>query len=159
MSRRTNLYFGQAGEFAVMSELLTRGWNVAIPQVDVGDDVIVIDDHAGNFVRVQIKSANATQRTSSYSVQFRFPLTQLLTPVDPELVYILAVRNQNRWHDFLIIPRAVLYEQYSEQPFGSTSNKNALILYLSFENKHVTCSSRDLSAYRNNWSRFPKIEH
>ena len=158
MSRRTNLYFGQAGEFAVMSELLTRGWNVAIPQVDVGDDVIVIDDHAGNFIRVQIKSANATQRASSHTVRFRFPLKQLLTPTDPELIYILAVRNQGKWQDFLIIPRTRLYNDYSQQPFGSVSN-DALLLYLSFENKRIICSGRDVSTYCNDWSQFPEIKH
>jgi hypothetical protein len=33
------LYNGRAGQLAVMAELLLRGWNVAIPEVDVGDDV------------------------------------------------------------------------------------------------------------------------
>jgi hypothetical protein len=28
-----------------MSELLLRGWNVAVPVVDVGDDVLVVDDN------------------------------------------------------------------------------------------------------------------
>jgi hypothetical protein len=29
-------HFGRAGEFFAMSELLLRGWNVAVPVVDVG---------------------------------------------------------------------------------------------------------------------------
>jgi hypothetical protein len=29
-------HFGRAGEYFVISELLLRGWNVAIPVVDVG---------------------------------------------------------------------------------------------------------------------------
>lgn len=44
-------HFGRAGEFFAMSELLLRGWNVAVPVVDVGDDVFVIDDLGRNDVR------------------------------------------------------------------------------------------------------------
>ncbi len=29
-----------------MAEFLLRGWNVAIPEVDVGDDIFVVDDNA-----------------------------------------------------------------------------------------------------------------
>jgi hypothetical protein len=38
-------HFGRAGEYFAMSERLLRGWNVAVPVVDVGDDVFVIDDN------------------------------------------------------------------------------------------------------------------
>ena len=44
MSKRTNLYTGRAGQLAVMAELLLRGWNTAIPEVDVGDDIFVVRD-------------------------------------------------------------------------------------------------------------------
>ena len=27
-----------------MSEFLTRGWNVAIPEVDIGDNIFVVQD-------------------------------------------------------------------------------------------------------------------
>ena len=40
-----------------MSELLLRGWNVAVPVVDVGDDVFVIDDNDKTTYRMQVKSA------------------------------------------------------------------------------------------------------
>ena len=35
-------YVGRAGQLAVMSEFLLRGYNVAIPEVDEGDDVLVV---------------------------------------------------------------------------------------------------------------------
>ena len=34
-----HLYLGKAGHLTVMSEFLMRGWNVAIPEVDIGDDI------------------------------------------------------------------------------------------------------------------------
>lgn len=44
MAAKKKTHFGRAGEYFAMSELLLRGWNVAIPVVDVGDDVLFIDD-------------------------------------------------------------------------------------------------------------------
>jgi hypothetical protein len=34
-------YVGRAGQLAVMAEFLLRGYNVAIPEVDEGDDIFV----------------------------------------------------------------------------------------------------------------------
>ena len=44
MSRKANLYVGRAGQMVVISEFLIRGWNVAVPEVDIGDDLLVIKD-------------------------------------------------------------------------------------------------------------------
>jgi hypothetical protein len=32
-------YVGKAGQLAVMGEFLLRGYNVAMPEVDVGDEI------------------------------------------------------------------------------------------------------------------------
>ena len=37
-----DLYTGMSGQFAAMSEFLWRGYNVAIPAVDVGEDIFVV---------------------------------------------------------------------------------------------------------------------
>nr|GFA88714.1 hypothetical protein [Tanacetum cinerariifolium] len=39
--KRQHLYLGKAGQFAVMAGCLMRGFNVAIPEVDIGDDLFV----------------------------------------------------------------------------------------------------------------------
>ena len=52
-------HFGRAGEYFAMSELLLRGWNVAVPVVDVGDDVFVIDDRDKTTLRAQVKTSAA----------------------------------------------------------------------------------------------------
>jgi hypothetical protein len=56
MSERKT-HFGRAGEYFAMSELLLRGWNVAVPVVDVGDDVFVIDDNDKTTWRLQVKAS------------------------------------------------------------------------------------------------------
>ena len=70
MSKLANLFLGHAGQLAVMSELLAQGWNVAVPEVDIGDDAIVINDKAGSFYRVQIKAATASIRKHGYALRF-----------------------------------------------------------------------------------------
>ena len=53
MKKNYHLYLGKAGHLTVMSEFLTRGWNVAIPEVDIGDDIFVVQDDNGTLRRVQ----------------------------------------------------------------------------------------------------------
>ena len=47
MSKKHGLYTGRSGHFVVMAEFLYRGYNVAIPEVDVGDDIFVVKDDDG----------------------------------------------------------------------------------------------------------------
>jgi len=38
-----------AGQAAVKAEFLARGWNVAVLEVDVGDDLFIVRDDNGDF--------------------------------------------------------------------------------------------------------------
>ena len=49
MTAKYNLYLGEAGQDAASSYFLARGWNVATPRVDIGDDLLVIDDRKGTL--------------------------------------------------------------------------------------------------------------
>jgi hypothetical protein len=66
MTKKYNLYLGKAGQLVVMSCFLVRGWNVATPEVDVGDDLFVVEDKKGIFYRVQVKTSQATLRENGY---------------------------------------------------------------------------------------------
>jgi len=59
-----------AGHLAVMSELALRGYNVAIPQIDVGDDVFVVNDETGVMSRLQVKTSSRTRQKQSTKYQF-----------------------------------------------------------------------------------------
>lgn len=106
-------HFGRAGEYYGMSELLLRGWNVAVPVVDVGDDVFVIDDNDKTTWRLQVKSAEAEPiaEADGGGVKARFNLSraQLRTLQQIELFYMLLIRSEGRWR-FLVIPRPSLFE-------------------------------------------------
>mgnify|MGYP003444498490 FL=1 len=98
-------HFGRAGEFFAMSELLLRGWNVAVPVVDVGDDVFVIDDKDKTSYRVQVKSAEPKPLDNGrYTASFSLSRKQLNAPRRMELFYMFLVRISTRWR-FLVVPR------------------------------------------------------
>jgi hypothetical protein len=102
-------HFGRAGEYFAMSELLLRGWNVAVPVVDVGDDVFVIDDNDKTTLRLQVKSSTNQTAEPKKPPTFKFGLSraQLRSPQVVELFYMLLMRDVDRWV-FLVIPRARL---------------------------------------------------
>lgn len=109
-------HFGRAGEYAAMSELLLRGWNVAVPVVDVGDDVFVINDDDKTTFRVQVKSAYAIpvdaghpQQQNAWTASFNLSRAQLRAQEQIELFYMLMVRTDMGWRS-LVIPRQRLFD-------------------------------------------------
>lgn len=158
MSKKTNLYVGKAGQFAAMSEFLMRGWNVAVPEVDIGDDIFVVRDSNGEFVRVQVKTATAQTRTKSFSAQFSLPLAQLNRNFVPQLIYCFLVRHKEQWLPPLLMTRSDLREKYRVEGLG-TPTDDKLLLYFSFQNGQISCSNVDLTPFSNNFDLFPDIQH
>ena len=164
MSRINNLYLGRAGEFVVMSHFLMRGWNVAVPEVDIGDDIFVIEDAKGISYRVQVKTSNATEHLNSYSAQFKLPLSQLNKLVEPEIYYVFVVCRNLRWSNTVVITRNDLSELRNDSAIG-TAYDDSLLVYFSFEQDKVTqkikvtCSDIDITQYLENFSDFPVIQH
>jgi len=159
MSKNTNLYLGRAGQMAVMAEFLVRGWNVAIPEVDVGDDIFVIRDSDGNLSRIQVKTSSITSLKKGYSAQFAVSSSQLVTPVTPELTYVFVVRRNDSWETFLVIARPGLEEEHLVQKVGSDNKRGNVIFYISFTPRGVRCSGRDFAKYVNTWEKWTPIAH
>ena len=159
MSQRANLYIGRAGQMVVMAEFLIRGWNVAVPEVDVGDDMLVLQDETGDLSRVQVKTASATKLKKGYSARYSVRLSQLIQPTVPDLTYIFVTRLDSRWKSFLVIPREALYEQYNTQQIGSLNNAGQILFYFRYLDHTVTCSGQDFSKYLNYWEPWPIISH
>jgi hypothetical protein len=77
VANHDKLYFGKAGHLYVMAELLLQKWNVAMPEVDIGDDIFVVRDKDGFFMKVQVKSANAIAKNGKVSATVSTPFKQL----------------------------------------------------------------------------------
>jgi hypothetical protein len=74
VTKKFNQYLGKAGHLFIMSEFLMLGWNVAIPEVDIGDDIFVVQDDSGTLRRVQVKTSTSKIRKDGFSAQFSVPL-------------------------------------------------------------------------------------
>lgn len=103
-----------------MSELLLRGWNVAVPVVDVGDDVFVIDDNNKTTRRVQVKSSviRPNAKTGLLEASFTLSRTQLRTAHLTPLIYMLLARDPTKWRRFVIpqIRLLRLHDRYLQTP-------------------------------------------
>jgi hypothetical protein len=154
-------YTGRGGQRAVQAELMMRGCNTAIPEVDEGEDVFAFHTGRPDVDRLQVKTANAEalKEPGRYAARLSLPLTQLFDTQETSLIYVFAVRLGNRWVDFLVIEREEVVRLNSECAMGH-ENKRAgeLQLYLSFAAERVTCSGVDLQVYRSAWERLPVFQ-
>ena len=144
-----DLFTGKAGEHAVISQLLVRRWQVAVPEVDVGDDLLIARD-LSDVLRVQVKASRATEQKRSYAGNFRVPIDQVTTPGTPELTYVFAVFRRQRWSDFIVVPRRDLHDEYSTYQVASKGRRQ-WTLRLRFDATTVWCGKRDWSRFRDNW--------
>ena len=144
---------------AVMAEFLFRGYNVAIPEVDVGDEIFVVKDSNGEFARVQVKTALVTKTNRGYSARYAVKFTQLETRTIPETWYIFANRLDYGWQSFVIIARQTLYDLYDLHAIGSLNKQGVLSLYFSCTDGTIRCGNQDLGIYLNNWQDWPLILH
>lgn len=158
MSRKFNLYLGEAGQAAATSYFLALGWNVATPKVDVGDDLFVIEDKEGYFIRVQVKTTQPIERKNGFSARFKLPLKQLQNRYNPELYYVLMIYRNREWLNKIIISRAALLSKYENHGIGSYADGD-LYLTFTFEATKITCSGVDFAIFHNNFDDFPAIDH
>jgi hypothetical protein len=142
----------------VMAEFLWRGWNAALPEVDVGDDIFVVKDDSGQLWRIQVKTATASLQQASFAAQFRVSLRQLRTARTPELVYIFAVRGDSGWAPFVVVPQSELRAEHEDWGVGSVSRDFVNFRFV-YRTSTLRCGSRDFSRFLDDWSRWPVLTH
>lgn len=149
-------YLGRAGHLATMAEFLVRGYNVAIPEVDTGDDVFVVHDLAGVLYRVQIKTASPKRllkREAGFSAQFNVGFEQLRAARIPDLNYVFTVRRDHRWAAWLLATRQELYALHADRGVGSRSG-DGVVFRFTFRDGATTSNGVDLTAHRDAWDRY-----
>ncbi len=148
-------HIGKAGHLAAMAEFLLRGYNVAQPEVDVGDDIFVVHDRTGKLWRIQVKTAIGKQKRYGWSGQFIVREEQLETKKEPDLYYILALRCGTKW-EFLVAEREQLYQEREQHDVGTLS-AGAITFTVRCHAIDVFCSAQNWRHFRNNWSEWPML--
>ncbi len=158
MTKKFNQYLGKEGHLKAMSEFLMLGWNVAIPEVDIGDDIFVVQDENGTLRRVQVKTSTSTDRTDSFSGQFSVSVKNLRNISNILVHYIFLVRQNDEWTKPIIIRQDYLLDHFENNKVGSEAKGN-ITFYFSYTKGKVECSGQDFTNYIKDFSDFPKIDH
>lgn len=158
MSGRREFYIGRSGQLVVMAEFLRRGYNAAIPEIDRGDDIFVIEDATGKLSRIQVKSAMGEGKKHIYAA-FNVKRQQLETSRQPELWYVFTAYHEGLWREFLVIRRDILFDLHETEGAGTASQRRYPMVrfYVAFHKDDVRCGGVSLQKYRANWSAWPDI--
>jgi hypothetical protein len=119
-------YKAKAAHMAVMAELAWREYNVAMPEIDIGDDIFAVKDASGNMWRLQVKYSQATRLKKGYSGTFGLREDQLLKPTSPELYYVFVIKKRSGEWAYLVFPRASLLTHYQSNSFGTKFHNKAV---------------------------------
>ena len=158
MTKKFNHYIGKAGHLVIMSEFLIRGWNVAMPEVDIGDDIFVVEDENGEMKRVQVKTSSIKARKKTYSAQYQIPVKQLQNISGSPIYYIFIARKNDFWTKPLIIKQLQLLDHFQKNN-ADFHHKDYITLYFSYSENKVACSGQDFTKYIADYTDFPIIEH
>ena len=157
MKKNYHLYLGKAGHLTIMSEFLTRGWNVAIPEVDIGDDIFVVQDENGTLRRVQVKTSTSVLRQNGFSGQFNVPLIQLRNITNILVHFVFVVKHNDQLTKPILIRQDYFLDHLQYDKIGAQHDGN-LNLYFSYATNKVECSGLDLRKYVSDFTDFPLIE-
>lgn len=149
---------GLAGEAAVMSEFAVRGYNVAMPAVDKGDDVFVVNHVTGAMWRIQVKTSLGSPRGTSTYYQFRVRETAIHPPTAPASHFVFVLRVDDRWR-FVVIATNVLhnYTIGQQQQVGTPAGENRQFTFIRNKAGTVTCSSVSFDHHLEDWAVWPPL--
>lgn len=149
-------HIGKAGHLAVMSELALRGYNVAMPEIDIGDDIFVVNDSSGAMWRIQVKTSSETKQKNSSRYQFRTRLSSITTPQTPDLHFVFVMRHQDRWR-YAVVDRSVLNNYVAANNLGSQHNGFLQIAMTLSNAGQLTASGITLTHHLENWATWPPL--
>jgi len=160
-------YVEKAGVLALMSEFAWRGYNVAIPEIDVGDDLYVTNDRTGMISRIQVKTATGKRQIQSMRYQFAVSKSSIEDEVTmPEIHFVFTIRDSVDAWRYVFIRRAELNMYVQRDGIGTAQQRNDRIsetLVFSFtlhDDNRFTAgqgSRLDLTRHLDNWTSWPVL--
>lgn len=137
-------FTGSAGEYAVMSELLFRGFNAS--KMTVNDGIDVVASKVDKYFHVQVKTAN--DKSGSYTATIKTAAFQHASNV----FYIIVLRTNAGMryiNDFVILQSGDIKRMILE---GRLKEGKSISLRLGNEGGRLMLNgSIDVSVHRNNW--------
>lgn len=161
MSPAFNQYLGKAGHLRAMSDFLIRGWNVAIPEVDVGDDIFVVKDDQGLLRRVQVKTATAraTQDGRAFAATFSLRRDQLMNQGEIPIHYVFMVWREKVWTKPIIIRQDHLLDQVTTKKLRRLKAAKLTIKLIFGKAGEVKFAKQPWHKHVEDFTDFPVIDH
>lgn len=143
-----NNFIGRGGEYAVMSELLFRGFNVSLMAVDKGIDIVASNDKEKYF-HIQAKTAS---KSKDGVFQFSIKRRAFEANNSGTTFYIFVLRKDNHC-DFVVIPNNQIAQYVA---LGIISGNETLGVRISCDQKtkkHFLNGNQDISLFVNGFSQ------
>lgn len=141
-------YIGKAGEHAVLSELLFRGFNASLMEVDTGVDILATKEN--EVFNLQVKTRNVSKRHDAYFFNIR--IASFERHNSGRTFYIFLLRNKGKL-DYLILP-LVEIEKNIDQDFIKVVGNGKIYRVTIKERDGKICLGRnenDVTYYLNQW--------
>jgi len=165
MSLRSGIekhYVGRSGQLAAMSEFLWRGWNVAIPEVDEGDDVFVVQHTSGDFYRVQVKTATVREHNGRMEAEFSVAKHQIAIPRTPELRFVFCFRLPSGDWRFALARQRQLNELLESGRLGRENKRGQVVFRLCWLGEKLSLAVaraviEDVTTFAEAWKRWENL--
>ncbi len=155
-------YIGKSGQLAAMSEFLWRGWNVAIPEVDEGDDIFVVQHTSGDLYRVQVKTATAREHSGAMEGQFSVAKRQITVPRIPELHFVFCFRLASGDWRFAAAKQQQLSELLDSGKLGKENKRGQVVLRLRWVGEKLSiavskAAMEDVTTFAEAWKHWENL--
>lgn len=141
-------YIGKAGEHAVLSELLFRGYNAALMSVDVGVDIVATKDN--ETFNIQIKTRNISKKHEAFYFNLRIASFERHNAGRTFYIFIL---RENSKLDYLILPLHQVEKSIEEEFIHIVGKGKLYRITIKKRGGKVYLGRRenDVSYYINHW--------
>lgn len=153
IKRKDTNFFGKAGEYAVMSELLFREYNANNMAVDEGIDIVASKDNNFYFIQVKTVTLNEKRRAQATIKQKNFDKF-----INQQIRYVIAVKCEKEMRFFTLSNETIaqLYHGEVIMVSQSTGNISIKIRYDDVTGKPYFYDKKEMDA--SFWEGLDRIE-
>ncbi|QRM19761.1 hypothetical protein GBK02_10280 [Dechloromonas sp. TW-R-39-2] len=140
-------FIGKGGEYAVMSELLFRGFNVSLMSVDKGIDIVAANEK-DKYFHLQVKTANPKDGIFQFGIRRKsFDANH-----SSQTFYVFVLRKEFRC-DYVIMPNSQIANFVALGVIRGQDTLSMRITYDSKTRKYSLNNSQDISIFVNRFGQ------
>lgn len=141
-------YIGKAGEHAVLSELLFRGYNAALMSVDVGVDIVASKNN--DVFNIQVKTRNISKKHDAF--HFNLRIVSFERHNAGRTFYVFILREGGKLN-YIILPLNEIEKSIDEEFIHVVGNGKLYRITIKKRDNRIYLGRKenDVSYYLNKW--------